>query len=75
MGDRKYSTFLFPEPSPVYGVARLLDFGVTLDSYNVSLTEEIADALALHCDWSAVGDDLRNSMQAHLSELLKRQAA
>ena len=74
MGDRKYSTFLFPEPSPLYGVARLLDFGVTLDSYNSSLTEEIADALALHCDWSAVGDDLRKAMRAHLAELLNRQA-
>lgn len=75
MGDKKYSTFLFPEPSPLYGVARLLDFGVALDSFNVSATEAIADALALHCDWSAVGEDLRKAMQAHVEELLKQQSA
>ena len=75
MGSKKYSTFLFPEPSPIYGVGRLFDFGVTLDSYNESLTPAIADALALHCDWSAVGDDLRDALKAHFMEFLKRQAA
>lgn len=74
MGE-KYSTFLFPEPSALYGWARLLDLGAQLDSYNVSLTPEIADALALHCDWSAVGDDLRTALEVELTEFLQKQAA
>jgi hypothetical protein len=73
MGDRKFSTYLFPEPSALHGVARLLDLGVQLDSYNVSLTEAIADAIAIHCDWLAVGQDLRGAMKAKDAEL--KQAA
>ncbi len=74
MGDRKYSTFLFPEPSTLYGVGRLLDLTGQMDSYNVSVTEAVADALAMYCDWSAVGHDLRNSMR-ETNKLLEKRAA
>jgi len=68
MGEKKFSTFLFPEPSPVYGVARLFDLGATLDVYNTSQNEAIADAIAMYCDWSAVGEDMKKAI---LQELKK----
>lgn len=74
MGDRKYSTFLFPEPSGLYGVARLFDLTAQLDSYNTSVTEAVADAIAMYCDWSAVGQDLRNAMKMSIERGEKRAA-
>lgn len=67
MIDLPYSRFLFARPSAVEGVARLLDFGNMLDTYNFSPTAEKADTCALYADWCAVGDDLRAALQ-RLSE-------
>jgi len=69
MGTRKYATYLFPEPSALHGVASLLDFGAKLNSYNDSITGAVADAIALYCDWSAVGQDLRDALKTQLAEL------
>ena len=57
MGD--YSDFLFARPSFIEGVARILDFGNTLNQYNTSAD---ADTIALTMDMYAVGDDLREVM-------------
>jgi len=75
MGTKKFSTYLFPEPSALYGVASLLDFGARLNSYNESLTDAIADAIALHCDWSAVGQNLYDALKAQIKELKHTVAA
>jgi hypothetical protein len=66
MGEKKFSTYLFPEPSSLYGLARLLDLGAGLDSYNVSPTAAIADTIAMYCDWSAVGEDIKKVLLAEL---------
>ena len=50
--------FLYARPSFVEGVARLFDFGNTLNEYNTSLTAEQADFLALRADWRVVARDL-----------------
>lgn len=68
MGEKKFSTYLFPDPSPLYGVARLFDLGATLDAYNISPTEAMADAIAMYCDWAAVGEDMKKAL---LQELQK----
>lgn len=51
--------FLSARPSFLEGVARILDFGNTLNEYNRSLSPEQADYLAIKSDWHVVGQDLR----------------
>ena len=53
------SDFLFARPSFLEGIARILDFGNTLNEYNYSQSEEDADENALWMDWAMVGSDLR----------------
>ncbi len=54
-----YTTNLFSEPSFFEGVARLVDFGSTLNEYNISNTSEQADEKALKSDWYAIGEDFK----------------
>jgi hypothetical protein len=56
------SSYLYARPSLIEGVARIFDFGNTLQVYNTSLSPEQADYLALLSDWRVVGNDLRNAM-------------
>lgn len=74
-----YSRFLFARPSALEGMARLVDFGNTLDFYHFSQTGEEADALALYADWCAVGHDVRKAIERllkhhHLSDQKNRRA-
>lgn len=50
--------FLFAAPGAWSGFARLFDIAGTFDRYNVSQTNEEADARALFSDWRMVGEDL-----------------
>lgn len=59
------STFLYARPSLIEGVARLIDFGNTLQEYNTSLTGEQADALAFAVDWQVIGDEFRSVMLSY----------
>lgn len=59
---RPRSDFLFASPSFFEGIARILDFGATLNGYNYSQSDEEADEIALRMDWEMVGADLRNAM-------------
>ncbi len=54
--------FLFAKPSFVEGASRIFDFGITLNEYNGSVSEEMADHIALYMDWAMVGDSLRKAM-------------
>ena len=67
-----YSTFLFADPSFMEGVARLVDFGGTLQQYNVSRSPEEADALAMYADWSAVGHEIRHATRKVSKKLRKK---
>ena len=55
--------FLYARPSFLEGLARIFDFGNTLDEYNQSLTPEQADSLALRADWLTIAGDLRKAVQ------------
>ena len=50
---------LVATPSFEEGLARIVDFGGTLNEYNTSLTTGQADYLAMVSDWKAVGDSIR----------------
>jgi hypothetical protein len=63
------SDFLFSNPSFIEGVARIFDFGNTLNEYNGCPSGEIADGIALHMDWETVGDNIRDAMRAHVKEV------
>ena len=58
------TTFLFSTPSLLSGMARMLDIYGQLDSYNISETEEMADAKALYSDFRIVGQDLRQAIES-----------
>lgn len=62
------SFFLFAKPSFIGGAARLFDFGGTLNTYNISATEEMADARAFYEDWKAIGDDMRAALEIYRSK-------
>ncbi len=53
------SDFLYSRPSFLEGLARLMDFGNTLNQYNVSSDPKKADSIAIWKDWSMVGQDFR----------------
>lgn len=53
-----YFGFLYARPSFVEGVARILDFGNTLNEYNYSRAPEQADFLALRADWRVAARDM-----------------
>lgn len=63
-----YSDFLFSRSSVAEGIARILDFGNTLNEYNSSPSDEIADEIALRMDWKAVGSYLRDAMREYAKE-------
>ena len=58
-----HSDYLFARPSFLGGVARLFDFTGTLNSYNVSPSEGVADIRAFQQDWKAIGDDMRRALE------------
>lgn len=68
MTEQYYSDFLVAKPSAIEGIARLLDFGNTLNEYNCSLTAKLADEIALRMDWLAVGNDLKSAMIQYAEE-------
>ena len=68
------STFLFADPSFLYGVAHLLDFEGTFTTYNYSRNRTEADAIALFYDWFTVGQALNDAMNRLATERQGEQA-
>jgi hypothetical protein len=56
------ATFPFANPSFLNGVAHVFDFEGRFTTYNDSLNGEEADAKAIYCDWSIVGQSLCDAM-------------
>jgi hypothetical protein len=50
--------FLFARPSFLEGMARVLDLGCTLNSYNASRNGADADRRALSSDFKMIGKDI-----------------
>lgn len=74
MTKRSYSTFLFPTPSFLSGVASLLDLqGAMLRQCNTYETPSEADNVALRADWLAVGEDLANAMEMEIGASIKSE--
>ena len=63
-----YSDFLYARPSFLEGVARIFDFGGTLNEYNDSPTGQEADTAAIRSDWEAIGQDMRAAIEAFRRE-------
>lgn len=61
----EYTFFLFAEPSFTEGMSRVLDFGSTLQAYNVSFTTLEADYRAIYNDWKAVGRDIKDAIELY----------
>ena len=59
------ASLLFAHPSALGGIARILDFGGTLNEYNTANSGEQADLLAAWADWLAVGDDLWTALRTY----------
>jgi len=66
------SGFLFARPSVWEGVARIIDFGNTLNEYNYS---SAPDDIALRTDWLIVGDTLRRAMTSYAGQIEKDRYA
>jgi hypothetical protein len=54
--------FLFARPSFIEGLARIIDFGGTLNEYNNSINPKEADSRAIRNDFAVVGKDICNAV-------------
>jgi hypothetical protein len=63
-----FTHLLYARPSFLEGVARLLDWGGTLNEYNRPLAPEDADLVALRSDWEALGQDYRTALATMIGE-------
>lgn len=63
------SGFLFARPSFIEGMARIFDFGGTLNTYNDSPNGAVADKRALSEDWKSVGNTLRTALAEYRSSI------
>jgi hypothetical protein len=55
--------FLYARPSFTEGIARILDFGNTLNEYNDSWLSEETDFRALQSDWEVIGNDMKEAVK------------
>lgn len=60
--------YFFARPSFVDGMARILDFGLTMQDYNRSRTVTEADYIAISNDWQAVGKDIKTVLSRYEQE-------
>jgi hypothetical protein len=61
--------FLFARPNFFLGMARILDFGGSLNEYNTASTPQLADFRAIQSDWKAVGDEIKVAIAEIKKEL------
>lgn len=59
----KHTDFLYARPSFAEGVARIMDFGNTLNEYNESVSGKTADFRALKSDWETIGEDMKRAVR------------
>ena len=56
---------MFANPSFLEGMARVLDLGGSLQEYNRSETDAMADALAMQEDWRMTGKDIKAAIDTY----------
>jgi hypothetical protein len=59
----RLTTYLYATSSFLEGVARLVDFTGSLNTYNCSDSTAQADFKAISSDWMVVGGDLRKAIK------------
>ncbi len=72
MGKNYYTTYLYANPSFLNGMARVLDFGASLQEYNESVTPKEADYNAILRDWMVVGEDINQAIDQYEQEEKKK---
>jgi hypothetical protein len=68
MTDLMSKYFLFANPSFLSEMGRIMDLGSTLNEYNSSPYEGMADYFAIKSDWHAVGTDIGSAIAEHGKE-------
>ena len=63
-----WTDILDARPSFFEGLARVLDLGGTLQSYNYGDSPDNADARALTADWYALGGDFHTALKQWLAD-------
>lgn len=63
-----FTDLLYARSSFFEGVARLVDFGGTLNEYNECDTPAEADVVALRSDWEALAQDYRAALGSVVDE-------
>ena len=71
MGFQDYTGQLYAMPSPLDGLAGLVDFTDPAEEYNTSENPEEADYEATRSDWNAVGQDIRTGISLFEQEQKK----
>lgn len=71
MGARRGRFIRYARPGFFEGMARIMDFGNTMNRYPKYRSAAEEDVLALRSDWVTVGDDIR----AAISEFSEDQAS
>lgn len=65
MNNFNDTTKLFANPSFIQGTASVLDIGGTLQEYNATESEKVADSTAIQSDWQAVGNDIKAGIASY----------
>jgi hypothetical protein len=60
-----FTHLLYARPSFLEGMARIVDFGNTLNEFNDCPTPEEADWRAIESDWRAVGADMEWTIRTY----------
>ena len=71
MGFKDYTGQLYAAPSPLDGLAGLVNLTDPEEEYNISDSTEEADEEAIRSDWNAVGQDIRKGISLFKRERKK----
>lgn len=63
------SDFLYASPSFLEGIARIMDFGNTLNQYNESPSGAVADEIALRMDSAVIGHIMQSAIKTFGQQL------
>ena len=71
MRKKMYGSFLFARPSFFEGIARIMDFGGSLNQYNSFPNGGEADFAAISYDWAMIGQDFATVLPQDFEEKTK----
>jgi hypothetical protein len=71
MSQRAQTDFLFPTGGFLTGAGSVFNIAGSYFLYNATSEDEDADSRAIACDWSMVGQDIRDAMGGFSKETEK----